>query len=205
MKEYKIFIVAALMTVFLFFASICLMLMGMPREETIYVESPLGPIYEIEYVENDVITYETVVTNSYINDEPVLPITKGENQIILIDKSGSMESFVSELYSENIEFFTESDIWTFDTEIQKNVDMENITFEGDTNICMAVEEALSLGYDTIWICSDMEQTVGDININFELNPEINIIIYSPRALDETSTQSILTELDGFNTQIITIN
>ena len=54
---------------------------------------------------------------------------------------------------------------------------------------MAAEE----GYDTIWLCSDLEHNTGNLEF-VDAVKDVNIIIYAPKPLDEEETQNTIETL-----------
>lgn len=101
-----------------------------------------------------------------------------------------MKEFVTELYTSNVSFFTKNDAWAFDTEVSKDVTVDEIQFGGNTNLTHAVNMAVQQGYDTIWLCSDLEHNTGDFEFTDGVKG-INIIVYAPKPLDEDKTQQII--------------
>jgi len=153
------------------------------REEVVYEQAE--PVYVTvdEIVEKDVYRQET----------PIVPVKKTGKEIILLDKSGSMKDFVTELYTSNVNFFSNNDVWAFDTQVFRDATVDEIEFGGDTNLTQAVNAAAEEGYDTIWLCSDMEHNTGFLEFVDEVK-NINIIVYSPKLLDQTKTEKIIEAL-----------
>ena len=149
-----------LMVSFLLFGVIFMLFM-MSNVEVEYVEIAQDPIYK--FVD------EIVDVDVYHQETPIIPVTREGKELILIDKSGSMEEFVTDLYRNNIEFFKENDVWAFDTEVYKNISIDNVEFSGDTNLFQAVNQAADEGYETVWICSDLEHNTGEIKLS-DLGP-----------------------------------
>lgn len=174
------------------------MLFMMRNVETVYTEIEQDPRYKVvdEIVEVDV----------YHQDAPIIPVTRteGEKELILVDKSGSMEKFITDLYKSNIKFFKQNDVWAFDTEVYEDVSIEEIEFSGDTNLFQAVNQAAEAGYSTVWLCSDLEHNTGSIELS-DLAKQIQIIVYSPKILEVGKTVDVVDELKAANFKVITIN
>lgn len=190
-------LVLVLMATFILFAGF--LLMDLMRDvEIVYTEVEQDPIYKV--------VDEIVEVNVYHQNSPIIPIsrTEGERELILIDKSGSMEKFITDLYKNNIEFFRQNDVWAFDTAVYEDVSIEDVEFSGDTNLFQAVNQAAEAGYSTIWVCSDLEHNTGEIKLS-DLAKQLQIIVYSPKILDREKTDSVLNELKASNLKIITIN
>lgn len=182
---------------FLLFESIMMLfLMCNVNIETTEIEQ--DPIYKV--------VDEIVEVNVYHQESPIIAISnKGGKELILLDKSGSMKEFVTSLYTNNVEFFKKNDVWTFDTEVHKNISsIDQIEFEGNTNVFQAINIAAEAGYTTVWLCSDLEHNTGNIELN-ELAKEMQIIVYSPKNLDEQKTIEVIEELKSSNAKVITIN
>lgn len=184
-----------LMVSFLLFGVIFMLFM-MSNVEVEYVEIAQDPIYK--FVD------EIVDVDVYHQETPIIPVTREGKELILIDKSGSMEEFITDLYRNNIEFFKENDVWAFDTEVYKKISIDNVEFSGDTNLFQAVNQAADEGYETVWICSDLEHNRGEIKLS-DLGCQMQIIVYSPKILNREKTDSVVTELQQANLKIITIN
>lgn len=196
MKKSGMLNIMTFMVSFLLFGSIMMILL-MSNVDVKVTEIKQPPIYKS--------VDKVVETYVYHQETPIIPIkSQPGKELILIDKSGSMEEFVTSLYKNNIDFFTQNDIWAFDTDVYKNAILDEIEFSGDTNICGAINMAIESGYSTIWLCSDMEHNTGDIKIE-NITNDIQIIIYSPKILDEQKTASIMEILKDTNTKVITIN
>lgn len=150
------------------------------KEQIIYKEPET--VYETvnKIVEKDVYRQET----------PIIPAQRTGKEIILLDKSGSMKEFVTELYTSNVNFFTNNDVWAFDTDVSKNVNVYDIEFGGNTNLIQAVNMAAENGYDTIWLCSDLEHNTGSFEL-VDAVRDINIIIYAPKPIDREKTQKTI--------------
>ena len=147
---------------------------------------------------------QVVETIVYQQETVVVPVHGKGKELVLFDKSGSMEKFVTELYKSNIEFFTKHDVWAFDTDVYKNIVLGEIEFGGNTDIFNAINEAIKDGYETIWLCSDLEHNSGDIYLLPEVS-NIKIIIYSPKPFTEKSKDAI-GELEKYDDiQCITID
>ena len=126
-------------------------------------------------------------------------------ELILIDKSGSMKEFVNAVYSENVQFFKNNDLWSFDTEVFKNeIDVTSIKFGGDTNVFKAINEAAKAEYDTVWLCSDLEHNTGELKLSEEAK-EMTIIIYSPKPLSEKANLALETLKTVNDVRVITIS
>lgn len=153
------------------------------KEQTIY-NTP-DPIYET--------VDQIVIKDIYRQETPIVPVKKTGKEVILLDKSGSMKDFVTELYMSNISFFTNNDVWAFDTEISKDIKVEEIEFGGNTNLIKALNIAAEQGYDTIWVCSDLEQNVDENELS-DATKGINVIVYAPKPLEQEKTQDIIQAL-----------
>lgn len=149
---------------------------------------------------------EYVNVDVYEQNSPILPVKQEVGkELVLLDKSGSMEEFVTSLYENNIEFFTINDVWAFDTEVHQDVTVTEIEFGNDTNIFQALNMAAENGYDTVWLCSDLEHNTGEIHLTDQAKG-LNIIVYSPKILDEekvSATIKMLTEASSV--KVVTIN
>ncbi len=187
--------VMVFMVSFLLFGAILFLFM-MSNVEVQYIEVAQDPIHKV--------VDEIVEVNVYNQESPIIPVIRQGNELILIDKSGSMEEFITDIYKNNIEFFKMNDVWAFDTEVYKEVLIDNVVFSGDTNLFQAVNQAAEEGYETIWICSDLEHNTGDIELS-DLAKDIQIIVYSPKILNEAKTDIVVAELQKANLSIITIN
>lgn len=119
---------------------------------------------------------------------PNIPF-KSENEISLLDKSGSMEGFITAMYKKNIQYFSKEEVWCFDTEIIKDFDIDTLNFENDTDIFKAINSSIDSGYQNIFIFSDMEHTYGEAKIS-EQAKDVNIYIFSPHELTEESQETI---------------
>lgn len=164
---------------------------------------------KITYAEPDTtikIVEEVVEKKVVRQNAPIL--AKKENagkELILIDKSGSMKEFVNAVYSENVQFFKNNDLWTFDTEVSKNeIDITSIEFGGDTNVFKAINEAAKAEYDTVWLCSDLEHNTGELKL-LEEAKEMTIIVYSPKPLSEKANLALETLKEGNDVRVITIS
>lgn len=82
--------------------------------------------------------------------------------------------------------------------------MDQIEFSGDTNVFQAINMAAEENYETIWLCSDLEHNTGEIMLS-DLAKEMQIIVYSPKTLEEKKTKDVLEELKYSNAKVITIN
>ena len=193
-SSIKIILIGWGMTAFTLFGSIFLSMINKVEEYVTYVKSE--PIYET--------VDEIVPVDVYKQEAPVFPIKATGKELILLDKSGSMKDFVSSVYTSNISFFTKHDVWAFDTNVYQDVDVEAIEFGGDTNIFQAINIAAEQGYDTIWLCSDLEHNSGEIAL-LDMCEEITIIVYSPKILDSEKSQKSVEELKKCNTKVITIS
>lgn len=193
-SSIKIILIGWGMTAFTLFGSIFLSMINKVEENVTYVKSE--PIYET--------VDEIVPVDVYKQEAPVFPIKATGKELILLDKSGSMKDFVSSVYTSNISFFTKHDVWAFDTNVYQDVDVEAIEFGGDTNIFQAINIAAEQGYDTIWLCSDLEHNSGEIAL-LDMCEEITIIVYSPKILDSEKSQKSVEELKKCNTKVITIS
>lgn len=197
MKNSKIALnILLFITNFILFGAMFLICV-MCNKEIIYTEVKPDPIYKKvdKVVEKDV----------YDQQSPIIPTEKERGrEIILLDKSGSMEEFITDLYKDNVEFFRKNDVWTFDTEVHKDVSLENVEFSGDTNVFQAINAAADSGYNTIWLCSDLEHNTGDIKLS-ELAKKLHIIVYSPKILDVEKTGTVIEELKLGEVKVITIN
>ncbi len=193
-SSIKIILIGWGMTAFTLFGSIFLSMINKVEENVTYVKSE--PIYET--------VDEIVPVDVYKQEAPVFPIKATGKELILLDKSGSMKDFVSSVYTSNISFFTKHDVWAFDTNVYQDVDVEAIEFGGDTNIFQAINMAAEQGYDTIWLCSDLEHNSGEIAL-LDMCEEITIIVYSPKILDSEKSQKSVEELKKCNTKVITIS
>lgn len=153
------------------------------REKIVYEQAE--PVYVVvdKIVEKDVYRQET----------PIVPVKKSGKEVILLDKSGSMKDFVTELYTSNVSFFTNNDVWSFDTQVFKDITVDDIEFGGDTNLTQAVNAAVEEGYDTIWLCSDLEHNTGSLEFVDKVK-DVNIIVYSPKILDESKTKKTIEAL-----------
>ena len=187
--------VMVFMVSFLLFGAILFLFM-MSNVEVQYIEVAQDPIHKV--------VDEIVEVNVYNQESPIIPVIRQGNELILIDKSGSMEEFITDIYKNNIEFFKMNDVWAFDTEVYKEVLIDNVVFSGDTILFQAVNLAAEEGYETIWICSDLEHNTGDIELS-DLAKDIQIIVYSPKILNEAKTDIVVAELQKANLSIITIN
>lgn len=189
--------VIVLIVMFLLFGAI-FMLLNMSNVETEYTEIEQEPIYKV--------VDEIVEVNVYHQDTPIIPVTRedGGRELILIDKSGSMKEFITNLYRNNIEFFKQNDVWAFDTAVYEDVTIEEIDFSGDTNLFLAVNQAAEAGYSTVWICSDLEHNTGEIALT-DMAKQMQIIVYSPKILDRVKTSTVLEELQDASLKIITIS
>lgn len=183
------------MVSFLLFGAILFLFM-MSNVEVEYIEIAQDPIQKV--------VDKIVEVNVYNQESPIIPVIRQGSELILIDKSGSMEEFVTDIYKNNIEFFKMNDVWAFDTEVYKEVLIEDVVFSGNTNLFQAVNQAAEEGYETIWICSDLEHNTGDIELS-DLAEEMQIIVYSPKILNEAKTDIVVAELQQANLSIITIN
>lgn len=183
------------MVSFLLFGAIFMLFM-MANVEIEYNEIAQDPIHKV--------VDEIVDVNVYNQETPIIPTNREGKELILIDKSGSMEEFITGIYKNNIEFFKKNDVWAFDTEVYKNVSIEAVEFSGDTNLFQAVNQAADLGYNTIWLCSDLEHNTGEIQLS-DLSKNMQIIVYSPKILDKAKTDNVVEELGKANLKIITIN
>lgn len=186
-----------LIAMFLLFGAI-FMLLNMSNVETVYTEIEQDPIYKV--------VDEIIEVNIYHQESPIIPVVReeGGKELILIDKSGSMEEFITDLYRNNIEFFKQNDVWAFDTAVYEDVSIEEIVFSGDTNLFQAVNQAAEAGYSTVWVCSDLEHNTGEIVLS-DLAKQMQIIVYSPKILNRDKTDSVLEALQASNLKIITIN
>lgn len=119
----------------------------------------------------------------YIYEQPRTQPNLDKNTVILLDKSGSMKEYISEIYLRNFEYFSEFDCWSFDKEVYTEFQLEKITFEGDTDVIKAIRYAAASGYKNIVVFSDMEQSIKK-SYNSEFEWEVNIIIYSPHEFTE---------------------
>ncbi len=194
--RYKIGVgtLGVIMTMFLVFGGffICFFF-DKTKEEITYVTPP--PIHQkVEQVE---------IVEVYQQEIPIIPVKTVGKELVLIDKSKSMETFVTNIYTSNIKFFTNHDVWAFDTDTFFDVDVETINFGGNTNVFQAINLAAEKGYETIWLCSDLEHNTGEIVLS-EYAKKINIIVYSPKNLSQDKTESIVEELKKCKTRIITI-
>lgn len=164
---------------------------------------------KITYAEPDttIEVIEKVVEKQVIRQNtPIL--AKKENagkELILIDKSGSMKDFVNAVYSENVQFFKNNDLWSFDTEVSKNeIEITSIEFGGDTNVFKAINEAAKAEYDTVWLCSDLEHNTGELKLLDEAK-EMTIIVYSPKPLSEKANLALETLKEANDVRVITIS
>lgn len=189
--------IMVLIVSFLLFGAI-FMLLNMSNVETVYTEIEQDPVYK--FVD------EIIEVNIYHQETPIIPVTReeGGRELILIDKSGSMEEFITDLYRNNIEFFKQNDVWAFDTAVYEDVSIEEIEFSGDTNLFQAVNQAAEAGYSTVWVCSDLEHNTGEIVLS-DSAKQMQIIVYSPKILNRNKTDIVLEELQAANLKIITIN
>lgn len=196
MKKNTIINISVLMTSYLLFGSI-LLLFFMCNTKTVYTEIEQDPIYKKvdKVVEVDV----------YRQESPIVATPKERGkELILLDKSGSMEEFITDLYKNNVEFFKKKDIWAFDTEVHKDVLIEDVEFSGDTDVFQAINMAADAGYDTVWLCSDLEHNTGEIQLS-SMAKEIQIIVYSPKILDSDKTENVIEEFKSGTVKVITIN
>lgn len=192
----KIINISVVLVSYILFGAI-LMIFLMSNTETIYTEIEQEPIYKTidKIVEVDV----------YKQDSPIVATPKERGkELILLDKSGSMEEFITDLYKNNIDFFRKNDVWAFDTDIHKDVSIENVEFSGDTDVFKAVNAAADTGYDTVWLCSDLEHNTGEIQLS-SMAREMQIIVYSPKILNSEKTANVIEELKSGDVKIITIN
>ncbi|MBQ6991781.1 MAG: hypothetical protein IJN50_02540 [Clostridia bacterium] len=164
---------------------------------------------KITYAEPDttIEVIEEIVEKQVIRQNtPIL--AKKENagkELILIDKSGSMKDFVNAVYSENVQFFKNNDLWSFDTEVSKNeIEITSIEFGGDTNVFKAINEAAKAEYDTVWLCSDLEHNTGELKLLDEAK-EMTIIVYSPKPLSEKANLALETLKEANDVRVITIS
>lgn len=183
------------MVSFLLFGAI-LMLFMMANVEIEYNEIAQDPIHKV--------VDEIVDVDVYHQESPIIPVIREGKELILIDKSGSMEEFITHIYKNNIEFFKKNDVWAFDTEVHKDISIESVEFSGDTNLFQAVNQAADDGFQTIWICSDLEHNTGEIKLS-DLGKQMQIIVYSPKILNKEKTDIVVEELGQANLKIITIN
>lgn len=196
-KNKNIFLNAKVLMVSFLLFGVILMLFMMRNVEVEYIEIAQDPIYK--FVDEIVDVYV------YNQETPIIPTNREGKELILVDKSGSMEEFITGIYKSNIEFFKKNDVWAFDTEVHKNVSIEAVEFSGDTNLFQAVNQAADLGYNTIWLCSDLEHNTGEIQLS-DLAKNMQIIVYSPKILDKVKTDNVVEELGkAKNLKIITIN
>lgn len=167
---------------------------GKVEEKVSYITP--DPVYETveEVVEKDIYKQET----------PIMPVKPIGKELVLLDKSGSMEEFITDIYTSNVEFFTQHDIWAFDTDVYQDVSINDITFGGDTDIFKAINMAAEQGYNTIWLCSDLENTTGEMTL-LETAKEMTIIVYSPKTLNKEKSMQTLEALKECKTRVITIS
>ena len=196
MKVKTILNIAVFMSSYLLFGGIFL-IMVMCNVDVNYTEIRTDPVYKnID---------KTVEIDVYEQDSPIVATPKNAGkELILLDKSGSMEEFITDLYKNNVEFFKQNDVWAFDTELYQDVSIENVEFSGDTNVFKAVNAAADAGYDTIWLCSDLEHNTGEIQLS-DIAKEMQIIVYSPKILDSEKTKDVIKEFEYGDTKVITIN
>lgn len=196
MKKNTIINISVFITSYLLFGSI-LLLFFMCNTKKVYTEVEQDSIYKKvdKVVEVDV----------YRQDSPIVATSKKQGkEIILLDKSGSMEEFITDLYKNNVEFFKKKDMWAFDTEVHKDVLIEDIKFSGDTDVFQAINMAADAGYDTVWLCSDLEHNAGEIQLS-KLSKDMQIIVYSPKILNSEKTENVIEEFKSGQVKVITIN
>lgn len=153
------------------------------------------------YEEGDpTVTVETQVVEIPLQkdlDIPGLFDLSSPDTLILFDISGSMQESVTSFYTENSEFFQSGhNIWYFNTDIQKNVDINTITFGGDTNVIMAINTASLAGYKNILVFSDMEQTIKKARLDVSSESNLNIYILSPSEITDHSVIEQLKDCTG---------
>ncbi|MBE5819506.1 MAG: hypothetical protein E7310_01560 [Clostridiales bacterium] len=164
---------------------------------------------KITYAEPDttIEIIEEIIEKQVVRQNTPIPAKK-ENagkELILIDKSGSMKEFVNAVYSENVQFFKNNELWSFDTEVSKNeIDITSIEFGGDTNVFKAINEAAKAKYDTVWLCSDLEHNTGELKLLDEAK-EMTIIVYSPKPLSEKANLALETLKEANDVRVITIS
>lgn len=117
----------------------------------------------------------------------------GKDTLILLDKSGSMKKYITEIYLKNFEYFSGFDCWSFDTKVQTSFDLDKVKFSGNTDVLGAIEYAASCGYKNIVLFSDMEQTE---KFTGEIKNPVNLIVFSPHALTEKACVDFLIENDN---------
>lgn len=164
---------------------------------------------KITYAEPDttIEIIDEIIEKQVVRQNAPIPAKK-ENagkELILIDKSGSMKEFVNAVYSENVQFFNNNELWSFDTEVSKNeIDITSIEFGGDTNVFKAINEAAKAEYDTVWLCSDLEHNTGEFKLLDEAK-EMTIIVYSPKPLSEKANLALETLKEANDVRVITIS
>lgn len=159
-----------------------------------------------DYLSAEQYTVRDIITH-YVNSDPEvtiqqevtkIPIQKNldipglfdlssPDTLILMDNSGSMKESVTSFYKENLEFFQQGhDVWFFNTQIEQNADINNITFGGDTNVLMAINTAYLSGYKNILIFSDMEQTIKEARLDVGDDSNLQVYILSPTEITDFS-------------------
>ncbi len=140
-------------------------------------------IYKDEIKKVDVTKYEY--------DIPIIPGMKSSGkEIVILDKSGSMRKFVNDIYLSNTKFFIKKTVWSFDTKINKQVDIDKAAFENNTDIFLVLNEAIKEGYTNIFMFSDMENTAGEMKLKVLGTEKINLFIFSPKKLTENSNAAM---------------
>lgn len=153
--------------------------------------------YGEDTVKEEVKEVEEVIEIQKEIELPVFELPE-EKTILLLDKSGSMESLSTQMYLHNAEYFARNnDIWFFNTEVENATDINAIEFGGDTDIIGAVQKAIDRGYKNILLCSDMEQTVPITDIYGAYG--VKIFIIAPKTIEEQSALQVLINTTGVTT------
>lgn len=160
-----------------------------------------GQRVHVEYIDTTIpnISYITQINTKFIYNQPkILDLEINDPEtIVLLDKSGSMKDFVTDVYLQNAEYFSNNATWCFDTKVYEVSSINSLEYAHDTDVFTAINTAITYGYTNILIFSDMEHTSGEFVIT-DIAKNIKIYIFSPNSLSEESMKTInfLKDCDG---------
>ena len=113
----------------------------------------------IKYVDTTVpnISYITEIKKKIIYNQPqIFDIEADDTKtIVLLDKSGSMRDFITDVYLQNAEYLSNNAAWCFDTEVYESFSINSLEYAHDTDVFKAINTAIIYGYTNIIIFSDM--------------------------------------------------